>query len=96
MISMPLQAPQRLREDLDHIDFKAESIKRIKEDLGALVVSALESAAVNSSGNGKKMSKTFGCGLGQHFDGIFIDTRENLSIRQQSAGWALLRRFEIC
>lgn len=63
MITMPRQAPQRLREDLDHIDFKAESIKRIKEDLEALAVSALESAAVNSSGNGKKNAAVAGATL---------------------------------
>ena len=72
-----------LREGLDHIGFKVESIERTKEDLEALSVSAPESAParLGLGGNGKKNEEDFRrCCLGQHFiadpDGVLIDLSE--------------------
>jgi len=73
-----------LREGLDHIGFKVESLERVKEDLAALVAAAPETAdgKLGIGGNGKKNEEDFRrCCLGQHFiadpDGVLIDMAES-------------------
>ncbi len=73
-----------LREGLDHIGFKVESLERVKEDLAALVAAAPETAdgKLGVGGNGKKNEEDFRrCCLGQHFiadpDGVLIDMAES-------------------
>jgi predicted enzyme related to lactoylglutathione lyase len=72
-----------LREGLDHMGFKVESLQRVKEDLQALAASAPESTdgKLGVGGNGKKNEEDFRrCCLGQHFtadpDGVLIDMSE--------------------
>jgi catechol 2,3-dioxygenase-like lactoylglutathione lyase family enzyme len=71
-----------LREGLDHIGFKVESIERVKNDVEALAAAAPESAPAKFvGGNGKKNEEDFRrCSLGQHFiadpDGVLIDMAE--------------------
>ncbi|MGH7873499.1 MAG: VOC family protein [Candidatus Binatia bacterium] len=72
-----------LREGLDHVGFKVESLECVKAELDALAVAAPESAAakLGIGGNGKKNEEDFRrCCLGQHFtadpDGVLIDITE--------------------
>jgi catechol 2,3-dioxygenase-like lactoylglutathione lyase family enzyme len=72
-----------LREGLDHIGFKVESVERVKEELQALAASAPEAAPakLGVGGNGRKNEEDFRrCCLGQHFladpDGVLIDISE--------------------
>ena len=71
-----------LREGLDHIGFKVESIERVKQELEALAAAAPESAAAKFvGGNGKKNEEDFRrCCLGEHFiadpDGVLVDMAE--------------------
>lgn len=72
-----------LREGLDHMGFKVESLQRVTEDLQALAASAPESTdgKLGVGGNGKKNEEDFRrCCLGQHFtadpDGVLIDMSE--------------------
>ena len=69
-----------LREGVDHIGFKVESLDRVKQDLDALAAAAPESAPakLGVGGNGKKNEEDFRrCCLGQYFiadpDGVLID-----------------------
>lgn len=72
-----------LREGLDHIGFKVESVDQVKADLAGLAVLEPESAGgkLGVGGNGKKNEEDFRrCCLGQHFiadpDGVLIDIAE--------------------
>jgi catechol 2,3-dioxygenase-like lactoylglutathione lyase family enzyme len=72
-----------LREGLDHIGFKVESVERVKEDIKALAAAAGESidGKLGVGGNGKKNEEDFRrCCLGQHFiadpDGVLVDMSE--------------------
>lgn len=72
-----------LREGLDHIGFKVESLERAKQDLAAFAASEGESGDGKFAvgGNGKKNAADFQrCCLGQHFtadpDGVFVDMAE--------------------
>jgi len=59
-----------LREGLDHIGFKLESLQRVKDDLAAFALSAPEAVdgKLGVGGNGKKNEEDFRrCCLGQHF-----------------------------
>jgi catechol 2,3-dioxygenase-like lactoylglutathione lyase family enzyme len=72
-----------LREGLDHIGFKVESIEQVKKDIDALAAAAPESAPAKFvGGNGKKNEEDFRrCCLGEHFiadpDCVLIDVAEN-------------------
>jgi predicted enzyme related to lactoylglutathione lyase len=73
-----------LREGLDHVGFKVESLKAASDDLDALAASSPESAARKLSVglHGQLIEKDFQkCCLGQHFisdpDGVLIDMSEN-------------------
>ncbi|MET0584601.1 MAG: VOC family protein [Candidatus Binatia bacterium] len=72
-----------LREGLDHIGFKVESLQRVKDDLAAFALSAPEAVdgKLGVGGNGKKNEEDFRrCCLGQHFiadpDGVLVDIAE--------------------
>lgn len=72
-----------LREGLDHMGFKVESVKRVKEELEALAASSPESknGKLGVGGNGKKNQEDFRrCCFGQHFiadpDGVLVDMSE--------------------
>ena len=72
-----------LREGLDHVGFKVESIERLKEELTALAAAAPDAAPkkLGVGGNGKKNEEDFRrCCLGEHFiadpDGVLIDVSE--------------------
>ena len=73
-----------LREGLDHIGFKVESLKAATDDLDALAACSPESAArkLTVGLHGQLIEKDFQkCCLGQHFisdpDGVLIDMSEN-------------------
>ena len=72
-----------LREGLDHIGFKVESLKQTKEDLATFAAAEgeLGDGKFAVGVNGKKNAEDFQqCCLGQHFsadpDGVFIDMAE--------------------
>lgn len=72
-----------LREGLDHMGFKVESVERVKEEFQALLAAAPESmdGKLGVGGNGKKNEDDFRrCCLGQHFiadpDGVLVDMSE--------------------
>jgi catechol 2,3-dioxygenase-like lactoylglutathione lyase family enzyme len=71
-----------LREGLDHMGFKVESLERVKEDLAAFSQALPEAdGKLGVGGNGKKNEEDFRrCCLGQHFaadpDGVLIDMSE--------------------
>jgi catechol 2,3-dioxygenase-like lactoylglutathione lyase family enzyme len=72
-----------LREGLDHMGFKVESVDRVKEDLKTLANAMPESmdGKLGVGGNGRKNEEDFRrCCLGQHFiadpDGVLVDMAE--------------------
>ena len=72
-----------LREGLDHMGFKVESVERVKEDLKALAAAAPETmdGKLGVGGNGRKNEEDFRrCCLGRHFiadpDGVLVDMSE--------------------
>jgi catechol 2,3-dioxygenase-like lactoylglutathione lyase family enzyme len=72
-----------LREGLDHIGFKVESLERAQSDLTAFAAAEGEpgDGKFAVGGNGKKNAEDFQhCCLGRHFtadpDGVFIDMAE--------------------
>jgi len=72
-----------LREGLDHIGFKVESLERVKADLAVFAAAETESGdgKFGVGGNGKKNVEDFQrCCLGRHFsadpDGVFVDMAE--------------------
>jgi catechol 2,3-dioxygenase-like lactoylglutathione lyase family enzyme len=72
-----------LREGLDHMGFRVESLERAKDDLAAFAAVEGESGdgKYGVGGNGKKNSEDFQrCCWGRHFtadpDGVFIDMAE--------------------
>jgi catechol 2,3-dioxygenase-like lactoylglutathione lyase family enzyme len=72
-----------LREGLDHMGFKVESVERVKEDIKALAATMAEpiDGKLGVGGNGKKNEEDFRrCCLGQHFladpDGVLVDIAE--------------------
>jgi hypothetical protein len=71
-----------LREGLDHIGFKVESLQRVKDDLAAFALAASKAdGKFGGGGNGKKNEEDFRrCCLGQHFiadpDGVLVDIAE--------------------
>ena len=72
-----------LREGLDHMGFKVESIERLNDELEALAKASPDAAPakLGIGGNGKKNEYDFRrCCLGEHFiadpDGVLIDVSE--------------------